>query len=205
MPELNELFSEIIKNEVNKDELYLKVGKAVNINTDDFTFDLEPNDETSLVPSVLMKSISTSTGGSFVQVPKESSFVVCAFSSRTTAFCVMVEVCDKLIINSSLIEGNSEDVVFDFNNFSISSDSIRIDCDDIIFNGGSNAELININELTSRLNFLVLRVNSLISKFNSHTHSGVSSGSSATTPPNAFEIDADTFDKNDYADSKIKH
>lgn len=205
MQELNELLSAIIKNEVDKDEMYLKVGKAVNINADDFIFDLEPNDETSLVPSVLMKSVATSSGGSFIQVPKDNSFVVCAFSSRTTAFCVMVEECDKLIINSSLIEGNSDEVVFDFDSFSLSSSTVRIDCDDIVFNGGNNAELININELTSRLNFLVLRVNSLISKFNSHTHGGVSSGSSATTPPNAFEIDADSFNKNDYADSKIKH
>ena len=205
MPELNELLSEIIKNEVSKDEMYLKVGKAVNINTDDFTFDLQPNDETSLVPNVLMKSIATSTGGSFIQVPKEHSFVVCAFSSRTTAFCVMVEVCDKLIINSSLIEGNSEEVVFNFDDFSLSSESIRIDCDDIIFNGGDNGELINIDELTTKLNDLTLKVNSLITKFNLHAHGGVSTGSGVSSTPNQSETPADAFSKGDYADTKIKH
>lgn len=61
-------------------------------------------------------------------------------------------------------------------------------------NGGSLGGLVNIGVLTDKLN-------ELIEKFNSHTHTCASPGS-PTTPPTA---PANRFKRGDYEDETIKH
>lgn len=82
--------------------------------------------------------------------------------------------------------------------------------DQIEINSGQNGGLINISELTDKLNNLVDEVNDLKEKFNSHTHivnttgtAAAQSGTAATTTSLAGA--ATRFNKDDYEDTKITH
>lgn len=86
------------------------------------------------------------------------------------------------------------------------SGDIAIDCDGTItLNGGDNNGLVKIKELTQKLN-------ELVQKFNTHTHSipalnvslapSPSTATGTTAVPNGT---ASTFDQNYYENTKIRH
>lgn len=80
-------------------------------------------------------------------------------------------------------------------------EKISIDCTDkIVINGGDNAGIIKINELTQKLN-------ELVEKFNTHTHPVETSGTAAaqTGIANPTTTRAFAFNKSDYEDTKITH
>ncbi len=62
----------------------------------------------------------------------------------------------------------------------------------IVINGGKLGGLINIEQLTDK-------INGLVDTFNSHTHTGVHGATSAPNSP------ASSFRKGDYEDEKIRH
>ena len=73
-------------------------------------------------------------------------------------------------------------------------------------NDGKNGEIIKINELTNKLNTLVKELESLKTKFNLHTHNGVTTGGGTTGVPVVPINDKfSSFNKNDYSDPKFKH
>lgn len=74
--------------------------------------------------------------------------------------------------------------------------------DTIEFNGGELGGLVNIEELTKKINGLVQTVNALINAYNLHTH-GVSGSATVATTSQAQQ--ADTFSAEDYEDTKIIH
>ena len=63
----------------------------------------------------------------------------------------------------------------------------------ITINGGKLGGMVNIGDLTSK-------INELVQSFNNHTHTG-NMGSPTSTPM----AQAKTFNKSDYEDTKIKH
>lgn len=83
-----------------------------------------------------------------------------------------------------------------FNDFAVIGysqiEKIEIDTNKIILNGGSHNGLVNITELTQKLN-------QLVQQFNEHTHT-VPNGTSAA--PSAL---ASTFNASDYEDTNITH
>lgn len=90
--------------------------------------------------------------------------------------------------------------------------SMYSEVDKITINGGKNDGLININDLTDKLNKLVGEVNALKDKFNGHTHivSGtinlVDSSCSGNAAAIATKASAATkFNKDDYEDTSIVH
>lgn len=96
----------------------------------------------------------------------------------------------------------------DFSNLAVIGysqiEKIEVDANDkIIFNGGSNHGLINIQQLTDKLN-------DLVNAINQHNHSGTctinvggtpTQGSFTSPPPNINF----TFNKSDYEDTNITH
>lgn len=62
----------------------------------------------------------------------------------------------------------------------------------IVINGGKLGGLINIEQLTDK-------INGLVDTFNSHTHTGVHGATSAPNSP------ASSFRKGDYEDESVKH
>lgn len=79
--------------------------------------------------------------------------------------------------------------------------------DKIVINGGKNDGLINICELTDKLNNLVDEVNALKDKFNGHTHTGTGYAGAALTinAPTSKASAATKFSKDDYEDTLITH
>ena len=175
--DIPEIIEKFIKNWAKKEEFYLKVGKASNINKSDFTFTFSPIDEGADVEGVRMKVIEDGTNESFIIIPKDNTFVVVAFHNDTTAQCVKVQLSDEIIVNTELF----------------------------LFNNGDNEGLVKINELTDKLNKLTDEVNALVNKFNTHTHPGVTSGGASTSVPIAQAQTVTAFNKSDYENDKIKH
>lgn len=85
-------------------------------------------------------------------------------------------------------------------NVSISSDQ------SIMFNEGENDGMVNIKELTERLNFLVKELESLRTIFNNHMHTGVTTGPGSSGPPATQATRPFTeFNQLEYEDLKIIH
>lgn len=72
-------------------------------------------------------------------------------------------------------------------------EKVEITAKEVIFNGGENGGLINIQALTDKLN-------SLITKFNTHTHNVPQLGKSSVTENIVMELE-----RSDYEDEKVKH
>jgi len=92
--------------------------------------------------------------------------------------------------------------------FEIDKITLNVDTE-IIINGGQNDGLVKIKELTDKLNELKDSVNSLIEKYNAHTHTTtatVDAGSPGVVKAVLSQAtDAQSFNKNDYENTKIKH
>ncbi|MDD4437292.1 MAG: hypothetical protein PHS04_04570 [Tissierellia bacterium] len=90
-------------------------------------------------------------------------------------------------------------------------EKITIDVNsNIVINGGKNEGLVKIKELTNKLNELKTTLNDLISAYNSHTHSVSTTGTAAAQTGTAAAIvskalQAASFNKSDYENTKIKH
>ena len=88
-----------------------------------------------------------------------------------------------------------------------SSSSIMVSSDQsICFNDGDNEGLVNIKDLTDRLNYLVQQLETLRQLFNTHTHPGVTSGTSSTTPTTSQASESfRRFEQIEYEDLNIIH
>lgn len=61
--------------------------------------------------------------------------------------------------------------------------SMFSEVDEILLNGDAYGGLVRIQELTNKINNLENAFNNFVTLYNLHTHGGVTSGPSATTPP----------------------
>ena len=76
----------------------------------------------------------------------------------------------------------------------------------VIVNGGNNGGVIKIKELTEKLNNLVNEVDALRKLLNTHTHPGVTAGSSTCLPiTNQSTSPLTQFNKDDYENLNFKH
>lgn len=203
---IGDVINSFINNWSSKQELYLVLGTASDINESDFTFKFTPIAETSNVEDVRMKSIVDAGPETFVIVPKEGSKVVVGFHSKTVGQCLVVQQAAKIIINTAIFQENTESKEVNVeNDYSINCDDVKVQTESWIFNQGGLGGLINIVDITEKLNDLVEDLNGLRADFNSHLHTGVSSGSASSGPPNKVVTTFDEFNKDDYEDTKIQH
>ena len=73
-------------------------------------------------------------------------------------------------------------------------------------NSGNNDGVINIGDLTEKLNNLVKEIEQFKDAFNSHTHIGVTSGSGISGIPNIPHNNTfSSFNESDYEDTKFTH
>lgn len=76
----------------------------------------------------------------------------------------------------------------------------------IKINGGNNGGLINISEITEKINGLVSEIKDMKSYLNTHIHSGVTTGSGISgSPGSPFTGSFSDFEKDSYEDTKIIH
>lgn len=199
MSSIADIIGSFIENWSSKEELYLKVGVASEIDESDFTFKFTPIDEKSIVEDVRMKSIVDGGPEAFVIVPKEGTKVVVGFHSNTVGQCLIVQEAAKVLINT---ENKTDNIS---NEYNINCDDVKVATDSWIFNGGGFEGLIKIIDITTKLNDLISELDSLKNSLNSHTHPGVTIGA-GVTGPSSTTIGAFTpFVKADYENNKIKH
>lgn len=117
--------------------------------------------------------------------------------------CIAVPKVGSAVIVGSLSGDLSELVVLQVDEV----ESIEV-------NGGKLGGLININDLTGKLNKLVNEVNMLKSQFNGHTHTGTIEGTSPSGPvsgtctciaPGTKANDITSFDSSDFEDTTVTH
>lgn len=77
--------------------------------------------------------------------------------------------------------------------------------DKIIFNQGTKDGVVNINELTDKLNNLIQELEVLKENFNSHTHTGVTTGSSVSGVTLQQQPSFTRFNKEEYEDKNFLH
>lgn len=83
-------------------------------------------------------------------------------------------------------------------------DKLYVTCNEIIINGGGDGGIVLANNLVTRMNLIENAYNDLVSKFNAHVHSGVTTGpgSSGPTPTPETTVLIDTT-ANDIQSSTI--
>ena len=125
--------------------------------------------------------------------------LVCGFSQSLTTMIIKPEKGSTVLV-ADLSGGKMRDLVV-----------LMVEkSETVIFNGGELGGLINIADLTTKLNNLTDKVNALIDTFNSHTHTVATTGSAAAqsgtaAAPTSPAQKAATFNQSDYEDTKIKH
>ncbi len=126
---------------------------------------------------VRLRAVLNSESDKIVVTPKRGSRVLVADMSGGSYI-------DLVVLSYSEIEKVE---------VAIEQTTYTIDKDGIVMNGGNNGGLINIQELTDKLN-------DLITAFNTHTHGVQSFGNSSATGTLAK-----AFNASDYEDTKVKH
>ena len=137
----------------NIDTVYLVTGKVTSV---------DENAGTCSVTAISGNASTEIDGVEFQTVisdgvliiPKVDSEVKVIFSKYTTPFIVQYGDVDKIYLAAELVQ----------------------------FNEGNLGGMVKVIELTQKLNDIENKVNSVISTFNSHTHTSGGSGS-PTTPP----------------------
>jgi hypothetical protein len=180
----------------------LLVGTVTARHDDRRTVDVEPINEGAPILEVNLQANQEGALG-VVLFPREGSYVAVAMLSCYAAGVVVltddvesieVNINDgtKLTITEAGVSLNVQDGI-----------TLDIDKNAAVFNGGDLGGLINIADLTGKINDLVGTVNSFISSFNSHSHTGTHG---PTTPPVAsFSDTAAQFKRGDYEDKTVKH
>jgi len=76
--------------------------------------------------------------------------------------------------------------------------------DKIIFNDGNNGGIVNIIDLTSKLNNLVTEIKALKTSLDTHIHAGVTVGA-GVTGTSVISGSFSNFNKSDFEDTNITH
>ena len=175
MEELNtlDILNQIIDKRMSSQEVYSVIGIVSNVDETARTCDITPIDGAKVTSVKLQASISQSNG--FVMIPTDGSYAICTFISNTEGFVSIMSQIDKIVIDTDLVQ----------------------------FNGGSNEGIVNINDLTSKLNSLITEINALKTFINTHIH--VAGGRPTTIPTPVFAGNFSNFNKTDYEDDKIIH
>ncbi|MEI8111180.1 MAG: hypothetical protein WCH59_09345 [Chitinophagia bacterium] len=137
-------------------------------------------------------------------IPSIGSTVIVAYSTFNQPFIALFSGLDKVL----LVAGeNNASIQIDENGLllEIADTKLNISNGLMQFNDGSLGGLVKVIELTQKLNNLENKVNSLISVFNSHVHTGVTTGAGASgTTPTTVTGTLTPTQRADIENTKIK-
>jgi hypothetical protein len=123
----------------------------------------------------------------FLLIPKVDSTVFIGYTKRVDPHVLLFSEVDRMLIGI----GDSS--------FEIKNDgSIKI-------NDGSLGGLVKIDSLVNRMNAVEDKLNGLITKYNTHTHTGVQTGGGTSAVTTATETAVDKTVKSDLENTKITH
>ena len=92
---VREILEEFVANQINLENFYSVIGKAVNVDSDARTCDLEPIESDAISTGIRLQSVIGETKG-LVLIPKEGSFIVASFFDRTTGFVSLTSEIEKI-------------------------------------------------------------------------------------------------------------
>lgn len=130
--DIRELLEEIIANQIDRENFYSIVGRAVNVDETTRTCDLEPIEANAPRAGINLQSVESGTTG-IVIIPKEGSFIAVTFFDKRTGFVSLTSDVEKILIDTDLVQ----------------------------YNGGDNGGLVNINDLVTQMNTIENDLNSL--------------------------------------------
>lgn len=137
----------------NLDMVYLVTCKILSVNENDGTCNVEAISGNSTT-NIGNVELQTAVADGVLLIPKVDSEVKVLFSKYTTPFIVQYSEIEKMFLSSDLVQ----------------------------FNDGNLGGLVKVIDLTTKLNNLENKVNSIISTFNSHTHSNGNMGAPTGSP-----------------------
>jgi hypothetical protein len=127
--------------------------------------------------------LMASVDDGFLLVPKIDSTIIVGYSTFGKYFVCLFSAIEKVVItageNNASIQVDAEGLLFE-----IADTKIQVSDGEIKLNDGSLGGLVKVIQLTQKLNNLENKVNQLITAYNTHVHTGVTTGagSSAVTP-----------------------
>lgn len=168
----------------NTDTVSLLTGKVLSVDENVGTCKVEAitGNATTDVDGVELQVV---VADGLLFVPKVGSEVKIVYSTYTTPFIVQFSDLDKIVIAAET--------------------SIDVYCDDIKFNDGTFKGLVKVVELTTKLNNLENKVNSIISTFNSHIHTSGGAGSPTTPTTSPISGTLTPTQQADIENTKIQH
>jgi len=90
-----EILEEFVANQISRENFYSIIGKAVNVDSDAGTCDLEPIEDEAPRAGIRLQAVINGNTG-FVLIPKEDSFIVVSFFDRTTGFVSLTSEIEKI-------------------------------------------------------------------------------------------------------------
>jgi hypothetical protein len=171
-----------------------------SVDKDARTIDCTPLNEGAPLLGVNLQA-NQGAGFGLCLFPEVGSFVVVGFVADGAAGVVLST--DKIESAEVVIGDTSAVMDADGCRIDTAKMSAHINKEDIIFNGGNLNGLVIIQKLTDKLNGLVKTVNSLITSYNTHVHICAAPGSPCK-PIDVQAQSAETFNKTDYENTKIK-
>ena len=114
-------------------------------------------------------------------IPVVDSTVIIAYSTFNSPFVVLFSGVAKVLVvggeNNATVQVDDDGVLLE-----IGDTKITIADGEITFNDGAMGGLVKVVELTQKLNALENKVNALLTAYNSHVHSGVTTGPGSSGP-----------------------
>lgn len=168
-----------------------------------------------LFEGVLLYAVEKSDLKGFVALPTlGSTVIVTTGAGGKRLFVAMFSEIDKVIFTAGdkvtfACDGSAAEYTNDKIHIKATGSQIEVEADKFVFNGGDNKGLVNIEQITGK-------INELIDAFNSHTHS-IPSGTvivagSATTQNNPGPVEVPPpsakhtkVKRGDYEDTKVTH
>jgi hypothetical protein len=179
-----------IKTIVGPDVIVLIKGIVESVDKGTDTMVLNPINGSAQYVGVKLQSIDNTEGSraDIVRYPAIGSLAVIGLLQN--------DYTDTFMITASK-----------YDSVNIKIDSVTLDADSLVINGGRNKGMVNLTPLVAKINKLETTLNQLIASFKTHLHTGVTTGAGVSGPtatPSPALI-APVTKNADLEDTKVKH
>lgn len=96
MPDsIREILEEFVTNQIDRENFYSVLGKAINVDSDKRICDLESIEGDAPRAGINLQAVESETRG-FVLIPKEGSFIAVTFTDKRTGFVSLTSEIEKI-------------------------------------------------------------------------------------------------------------
>lgn len=96
MPDsIREILEEFVTNQIDRENFYSVLGKAINVDSDKRICDLESIEGDAPRAGINLQAVESETKG-FVLIPKEGSFIAVTFTDKRTGFVSLTSEIEKI-------------------------------------------------------------------------------------------------------------